>query len=136
MDTRSLKQLMVEGGFPEANVKAYGWGNKACARAHIGGPVRAYGLWRDLSNDEECPLIMPTDGVGVREEGVRAESLMEDGRGSHPFHVFRNRARRPYKDCLSCRDTACEHLGILRLRCSSEDPWFGSCANSADGQEA
>ncbi|RWK27414.1 MAG: SAM-dependent methyltransferase, partial [Mesorhizobium sp.] len=34
------------------------WGNKACARAHIGGPVRAYGLWRDLSNDEEYPLMV------------------------------------------------------------------------------
>jgi len=53
-----LKQLMVEGGFPEANVKVHGWGNKACARAHIGGPVRAYGLWRDLNNDEEYPLMV------------------------------------------------------------------------------
>ncbi|MBZ9962821.1 class I SAM-dependent methyltransferase [Mesorhizobium sp. BR1-1-2] len=53
-----LKQLMVDGGFAEDNVQAFGWGNKACARAHIGGPVRAYGLWRDLSNDEEYPMMV------------------------------------------------------------------------------
>ncbi|TIU13610.1 MAG: SAM-dependent methyltransferase, partial [Mesorhizobium sp.] len=28
--------------------------------AHIGGPVRDYGLWRDLSNDEEYPLMVWT----------------------------------------------------------------------------
>lgn len=53
-----LKQVMVEGGFAEDDVQAYGWGNKACAKAHIGGPVRAYGIWRDLSNDEEYPLMV------------------------------------------------------------------------------
>lgn len=53
-----LKQVMVEGGFPEADIEVFGWGNKACAKAHIGGPVRAYGLWRDLSNDEEYPLMV------------------------------------------------------------------------------
>ena len=53
-----LKQLMVEGGFAEDDVQAFGWGNKACAKAHIGGPVRAYGVWRDLSNDEEYPLMV------------------------------------------------------------------------------
>lgn len=53
-----LKQLMVEGGFAEDDVQAFGWGNKACAKAHIGGPVRAYGMWRDLSNDEEYPLMV------------------------------------------------------------------------------
>ncbi|MBZ9857283.1 hypothetical protein LB566_26150 [Mesorhizobium sp. CA13] len=53
-----LRQLMIEGGFAEDDVQAFGWGNKACAKAHIGGPVRAYGLWRDLSNDEEYPLMV------------------------------------------------------------------------------
>ncbi|BAB54761.1 msr9559 (plasmid) [Mesorhizobium japonicum MAFF 303099] len=49
---------MAEGGFPQANLKVHGWGKKACARAHIGGPVRAYGLWRDLSKDEDYPLMV------------------------------------------------------------------------------
>ncbi len=53
-----LKQLLVEGGFAEDAVSSYGWGNKACARAHIGGPVRDYGLYRDLSNDDEYPLMV------------------------------------------------------------------------------
>jgi hypothetical protein len=53
-----LKQLLVEGGFSEDGVAAFGWGNKACARTHIGGPVRRYGLYRDLSNDEEYPLMV------------------------------------------------------------------------------
>jgi SAM-dependent methyltransferase len=53
-----LKQLMVDGGFDEADVSASGWGNKACAKAHVGGPVRSYGYWRDLSNDEEYPLMV------------------------------------------------------------------------------
>lgn len=53
-----LKQVMVEGGFPESEIEVFGWGNKACAKAHIGGPVRAFGLWRDLSNDEEYPLMV------------------------------------------------------------------------------
>ena len=53
-----LKQLMVEGGFAEDDVQAFGGGNKGCAKAHIGGPVRAYGIWRDLSNDDEYPLMV------------------------------------------------------------------------------
>lgn len=39
-----LKQVMVDGGFPKSEIEVFGWGNKACAKAHIGGPVRAYGL--------------------------------------------------------------------------------------------
>ncbi|RUV09765.1 methyltransferase domain-containing protein, partial [Mesorhizobium sp. M1A.F.Ca.IN.022.04.1.1] len=31
-----LKQVMIEGGFAENDVQVFGWGNKACARAHIG----------------------------------------------------------------------------------------------------
>ena len=53
-----LKQLMIEGGFHEDHVSAFSWGNKACARAHIGGPVRAYGWGRDMSNDEEYPMMV------------------------------------------------------------------------------
>lgn len=32
---------MIEGGFAEDDVQAFGWGNMACAKAHIGGAVRA-----------------------------------------------------------------------------------------------
>lgn len=30
-----LKQVMVEGGFPESEIEVFGWGNKACAKAHM-----------------------------------------------------------------------------------------------------
>ena len=53
-----LKQLMVEGGFEAQAVETHSWGNKACARAHIGGIVRDYGFKRDLSNDPEYPLMV------------------------------------------------------------------------------
>ncbi|WP_348640650.1 hypothetical protein [Mesorhizobium sp. B1-1-5] len=46
---------MVEFGFADNDVQAFGC-NNSCAKAHTRGPVRAYGLWRDLSNDEEYPL--------------------------------------------------------------------------------
>lgn len=53
-----LRQLLVDGGFAEADVSSDAWGNKPCARAHIGGPVRSYGLWRDMRNDEEYPMMV------------------------------------------------------------------------------
>lgn len=53
-----LKQLLVEGGFEEQNVQAFGWGNKACARAHIGGAIRDYGFYRDMHNDDEYPCMV------------------------------------------------------------------------------
>jgi hypothetical protein len=56
--TAGLKQLLIEGGFEEQNIETSSWGNKACARAHIGGPVRDYGFKRDLSNDPEYPLMV------------------------------------------------------------------------------
>jgi hypothetical protein len=55
-----LKQVLVEGGFPEAEVQSFAWGNKACVRAHIGGGNRVldYGFGRDLANDEEYPIMV------------------------------------------------------------------------------
>lgn len=53
-----LRQLLVEGGFEAEHVQAFAWGNRACARAHVGGPVHDYGFWRDMRNDEECPLMV------------------------------------------------------------------------------
>jgi SAM-dependent methyltransferase len=51
-----LRQLMADGGFDSVTVSS--WGNKACARAHIGGPVRDYGFWRDMRNDPEYPMMV------------------------------------------------------------------------------
>ena len=51
-----LTNLIVAAGFERTKIESGAWGNKACARAHIGGPVRDYGWWRDLSNDPEYPL--------------------------------------------------------------------------------
>jgi SAM-dependent methyltransferase len=52
-----LEQLLIQGGFNEDRITSDAWGNKACVRAHIGGPVRAYGFKRDLSNDPEYPIM-------------------------------------------------------------------------------
>jgi SAM-dependent methyltransferase len=52
-----LEQLLIQGGFSEERITSDAWGNKACIRAHIGGPVRAYGFKRDLSNDPEYPIM-------------------------------------------------------------------------------
>lgn len=53
-----LKELLVEGGFSDDSVMTGQWGNQACARAHIGGPVKDLGYGRDLSNDPEYPLMV------------------------------------------------------------------------------
>jgi SAM-dependent methyltransferase len=52
-----LRQLFLEAGVPIDHIQVGSWGNKACVRAHIGGPVRDYGLWRDLANDPEYPIM-------------------------------------------------------------------------------
>jgi len=49
-----LKELLSHAGF--TTIITDSWGNKACAKAHIGGPVRDYGLWRSLHNDPEYPI--------------------------------------------------------------------------------
>ncbi len=51
-----LVEILARNGFEKDCIQADSWGNKACARAHIGGPVRDYGFWRSLENDSEYPL--------------------------------------------------------------------------------
>jgi SAM-dependent methyltransferase len=53
-----LKALCLEGGFADSEITVESWGNKACVRAHLGGPVRDYGFGRDLSNDPEYPIMV------------------------------------------------------------------------------
>lgn len=53
-----LRHLLQTGGFAEHDIDSHSWGNKKCARAHIGGPVRSYGWGRDLSNDQEYPVMV------------------------------------------------------------------------------
>jgi SAM-dependent methyltransferase len=53
-----LRQLLVDGGFADADIRTASWGNQRCARAHIGGPVREYGFGRDMRNDPEYPLMV------------------------------------------------------------------------------
>lgn len=53
-----LRQLLVDGGFAAEDIVVDSWGNKKCVRAHVGGPVREYGWWSDLSNDPEYPLVV------------------------------------------------------------------------------
>ena len=53
-----MRELLKEGGFKNEDIQTYSWGNKSCARAHIGGPVRDYGWYRNLKNDPEYPLMV------------------------------------------------------------------------------
>lgn len=53
-----LKTLCLESGFADGEIAVESWGNKACVRAHLGGPVRDYGFGRDLSNDPEYPVMV------------------------------------------------------------------------------
>lgn len=53
-----IRQLLVDAGFADERIETRSWGNKACARAHIGGPVRDYGWYRELANDPEYPLMV------------------------------------------------------------------------------
>lgn len=41
-----LRHLLEEAGFAPGAVETFSWGNKACVRAHVGGPVRDYGFYR------------------------------------------------------------------------------------------
>lgn len=52
-----LRALLRQAGF-DGVVNTGAWGNKACARAHIGGPVRRVGFSRDFSNDPEYPVMV------------------------------------------------------------------------------
>jgi SAM-dependent methyltransferase len=53
-----LRKLLMDGGFASENIRSFSWGNKACARAHIGGEVRDYGFGKDLSNDDDYPIMV------------------------------------------------------------------------------
>lgn len=53
-----LRSLLTSNGFKDENVRTFSWGNKACAKAHIGGKVKAFGFGRDLSNDPEYPVMV------------------------------------------------------------------------------
>ena len=53
-----LAALLEQAGFAKENIRVDAWGNKACVRAHVGGPVRDYGLYRDMTNDPEYPIIV------------------------------------------------------------------------------
>lgn len=53
-----MKKLCVDGGFAADEVTVESWGNKSCARAHIGGPVRDYGFGRSMKNDPEYPMMV------------------------------------------------------------------------------
>ena len=53
-----LRQLLLDGGFGENDVSVHSWGNRACVRAHAGGPVRDYGFYRDMRNEPEYPLMV------------------------------------------------------------------------------
>jgi SAM-dependent methyltransferase len=52
-----LEQLLIQGGFSADRIVSDAWGNRACVKAHLKGPVRAYGFKRDMSNDPEYPIM-------------------------------------------------------------------------------
>ena len=53
-----LREVVTLGGFHRENITTGSWGNRACVRAHVGGPVRDFGFGRDLSNDPEYPIMV------------------------------------------------------------------------------
>lgn len=53
-----LRRLCLDGGFGDQDVTVESWGNKSCARAHIGGPVRDYGFGRSMKNDPDYPMMV------------------------------------------------------------------------------
>lgn len=53
-----MKTLCQEAGFAESDISVKSWGNKACVKAHLGGPVRDFGFGRDLRNDPEYPIMV------------------------------------------------------------------------------
>lgn len=54
----ALRHLLVKAGFADGDIETHSWGNKACAKAHIGGPVRDYGFGKDMANDPEYPMMV------------------------------------------------------------------------------
>lgn len=53
-----LRAALIKAGFSSERIATGSWGNKACARAHIGGTVRDAGWFPDLSNDPEYPIMV------------------------------------------------------------------------------
>jgi len=53
-----MRQLLIVSGFKDSLIDTSSWGNKACAKAHIGGHIRDFGLSRDMSNDPEYPMMV------------------------------------------------------------------------------
>jgi hypothetical protein len=53
-----LRRLCFDAGFADEAVTVESWGNKSCAKAHIGGPVRDYGFGRAMKNDPEYPMMV------------------------------------------------------------------------------
>ena len=53
-----LREVLVAGGFDPGSITTGSWGNRACVKAHIGGQVRDYGFWRNMSNDAEYPIMV------------------------------------------------------------------------------
>lgn len=53
-----LRQGLVDAGFSAERIHVEAWGNRACARAHLGGEVKPYGFWRDMRNEDEYPLMV------------------------------------------------------------------------------
>jgi SAM-dependent methyltransferase len=53
-----LRRLLLDGGFEEGAIRCFSWGNRECARAHIGGEVKPFGFGRPLHNDPEYPMMV------------------------------------------------------------------------------
>ncbi len=53
-----MRTLLQHAGFDAKDIQVGSWGNKRCAKAHIGGKVRSAGFKPDLSNDPEYPMMV------------------------------------------------------------------------------
>lgn len=53
-----LRELLIQSGFAPDDVESHAWGNRACARAHIGGDILDYGFGRPMENEPEYPVMV------------------------------------------------------------------------------
>ena len=53
-----MRELLRAAGFAPSRIDAQSWGNRACARAHLGGKVRDFGFGRPMHNEPEYPVMV------------------------------------------------------------------------------
>jgi len=55
---QGLRQLLVEGGFDDANITTNAWGNRACVRANFMNFREWIPWWHSLRNEPNFPVVV------------------------------------------------------------------------------